>query len=74
LTPSAGTYFQLLDYSNITPEPDVDYARRLTRESGVACIPVSVFCAEPLSTPLLRFCFAKDLATLERAAEILCRI
>jgi methionine aminotransferase len=72
--PSAGTYFQLLDYSNITPEPDVDYARRLTRESGVACIPVSVFCAEPLSTPLLRFCFAKDLATLERAAEILCRI
>ena len=73
-TPSAGTYFQLLDYSGITGEHDVDYARRLTREAGVACIPVSVFCAEPLKTPLLRFCFAKDLITLERAAEILCKI
>jgi methionine aminotransferase len=40
----------------------------------VACIPVSVFCAEPLTIPRLRFCFAKDPATLERAAEILCRI
>jgi methionine aminotransferase len=73
-TPSAGTYFQLLDYSAITGEPDVDYARRLTREAGVACIPVSVFSAAPLTIPRLRFCFAKDPATLERAAEILCRI
>jgi methionine aminotransferase len=73
-TPSAGTYFQLLDYSGITAEADVDYARRLTREAGVASIPVSVFCAKPLKTPLLRFCFAKDVTTLERAAEILCRI
>lgn len=73
-TPSAGTYFQLLDYGAITGEPDVDYAQRLTREAGVACIPVSVFCAEPLTIPRLRFCFAKDPATLERAAEILCRI
>jgi len=74
LTPSAGTYFQLLDYSGITGEPDVDYARRLTQEFGVACIPVSVFCGEPLATPRLRFCFAKDATRLERAAEILCRI
>jgi methionine aminotransferase len=73
-TPSAGTYFQLLDYGRITAEADVDYARRLTREAGVACIPVSVFYASPPGTPLLRFCFAKDPATLERAAEILCRI
>jgi methionine aminotransferase len=74
LTPSAGTYFQLLDYAAITDEDDVAYARRLTTEAGVACIPVSVFCAELLARPLLRFCFAKDGATLERAAEILCRI
>ena len=73
-TPTAGTYFQLLDYSAITDEPDVDYARRLTVESGVACIPVSVFCAEPMASPRLRFCFAKDLTTLERAGSILCRI
>jgi len=78
LAPSAGTYFQLLDYGAITDENDVAYARRLTIEAGVACIPVSVFCAAPaatsMATPLLRFCFAKDGATLERAAEILCRI
>ncbi|MEO7386675.1 MAG: pyridoxal phosphate-dependent aminotransferase [Gammaproteobacteria bacterium] len=74
LTPSAGTYFQLLDYGAITDEADVAYARRLTIENGVACIPVSVLCAAPPATPLLRFCFAKAPATLERAAEILCRI
>lgn len=73
-TPSAGTYFQLADYSAITDEPDCSYARRLTRESGVACIPVSVFCFAPGQARLLRFCFAKDSSTLERAAEILCRL
>ncbi len=73
-TPSAGTYFQLLDYGAITDEADVAYARRLTIEAGVACIPVSVFCAGPLARPLLRFCFAKDESTLQRAAEILCRL
>ena len=58
-----------------TDEPDTDYARRLTREHGVACIPVSVFCASPPPEQrLLRFCFAKDEDTLERAAEILCKI
>ncbi len=73
-TPSAGTYFQLVDYAAISAEPDVAYARRLTIEAGVACIPVSVFCAEVPERRLLRFCFAKDSVTLERAAEILCRI
>jgi methionine aminotransferase len=74
LTPSAGTYFQLLDYTGITTEDDVAFARRLTVEHGLASIPVSVFCAERPSRPLLRFCFAKDEGTLARAAEILCRI
>jgi len=73
-TPSAGTYFQLLDYSRIAVDSDVALARRWTEERGVASIPVSVFyqreAAEPQS--VLRFCFAKDDATLERAAEILC--
>lgn len=73
-TPSAGTYFQLVDYADISRESDVDYSRRLTRESGVACIPVSVFYESPPDQHLLRFCFAKDPATLERAAEILCKI
>jgi len=72
--PSAGTYFQLVDYSRISSEQDVDYARRLTVEAGVACIPVSVFYAAPPDQRLLRFCFAKDAGTLEKAAEILCKI
>jgi methionine aminotransferase len=75
LRPSAGTYFQLADYGAITDEPDTAFSRRLTREHGVACIPVSVFCAQPpVDQHLVRFCFAKDEPTLERAAEILCRI
>jgi methionine aminotransferase len=74
LTPSRGTYFQLADYGAISRERDVDYARRLTREAQVACIPVSVFCEAPADAQLLRFCFAKDAATLAAAAEILCRI
>ena len=74
LTPSAGTYFQLVDYSDITSERDTDFARRLTVESGVASIPVSVFYATPPDRHLLRFCFAKDTQTLERATEILCGI
>jgi len=72
--PSAGTYFQLVDYSRITSEPDVEYSKRLTREAGVACIPVSVFYESPPDQHLLRFCFAKDTETLERAADILCKI
>jgi methionine aminotransferase len=74
LTPAQGTYFQLLDYSSISREEDVACARRLTREAGVASIPVSVFYERPPHQQLLRFCFAKDPATLEQAAAILCRI
>lgn len=72
--PAAGTFFQILDYSAITDEPDTDYARRLTREAGVAAIPVSVFCEEPPPGRKLRFCFAKDEAILQRAAERLCSL
>ena len=74
LTPSAGTFFQLLDYSAVSNEPDVDLARRLTVEHKLASIPVSVFYAEPPNQRFLRFCFAKDDETLVRAAEILCRL
>ena len=72
--PAAGTYFQLLDYSAISDEDDVGYARRLTREHGIASIPISVFCAAEPPRQILRFCFAKDTATLDRAAEILCAL
>ncbi|HON77405.1 MAG TPA: methionine aminotransferase [Spirochaetota bacterium] len=72
--PSKGTYFQLLDYSAITDEGDIDYARRMTIEHGVAAIPPSVFYREGVDRKVLRFCFAKKDETLERAAERLCRI
>jgi methionine aminotransferase len=72
--PSAGTYFQLVDYSAISTENDIDFARRIIREIGVAAIPISVFYANPPSQHWLRFCFAKDESTLQQAAERLCRI
>ena len=74
LTPSGGTFFQLLDYSAITDEVDATLARRWTQEAGVASIPLSIFYAQPPKDRLLRFCFAKDDTTLERAAEKLCRL
>ncbi len=74
VTPSAGTYFQMLDYAQVSGERDVDLARRLTIEAGVASIPVSVFYQRAPELRLLRFCFAKDDATLARAADILCRL
>ncbi len=73
-TPSQGTYFQLLDYSNITDLPDTEYANLLTQEAGIASIPVSVFFQHNTRVFILRFCFAKDDTTLEEAADILCKI
>lgn len=71
---SAGTYFQVMDYSAITKENDTDFAIRLTKENKVACIPLSVFFKEKPEQHLLRFCFAKKDETLEKAAEQLCKL
>lgn len=75
-TRAAGTYFQLVDYSAIRPElDDVAMAKWLTREHGVAAIPVSVFYqSAPRDLRLVRFCFAKREETLRQAAEKLCAI
>ncbi len=73
-TPAAGTYFQLLNYSAITDEYDVNFAKRLTREHKIASIPVSVFNHKQQDDKVLRFCFAKTEETLEQAAEILNKI
>ncbi|MEQ9395196.1 methionine aminotransferase [Haliea sp.] len=74
LQPSAGSYFQLLDYSAISASVDTVLCEQWTREVGVASIPVSVFYQQPPPQRLLRFCFAKQDAQLLRAAERLCRI
>ncbi len=64
-----GTYFQTLDYSAISDENDLDFAVRLTREKKVASIPVSAFYKDKTDNKVLRFCFAKEDETLERAVE-----
>jgi len=71
---STGTYFQLLKYGTISNEKDVDFAVRLTTEHKLASIPLSVFYHEKIDNKLLRFCFAKKDETLEKAAEILCKL
>ncbi|CAN5831506.1 pyridoxal phosphate-dependent aminotransferase [soil metagenome] len=71
--PCGGSYFQLMDYSAITDEPDADFAIRLTKEFGVASIPTSSFLYRSAAPKVLRFCFAKKDDTLEQAAERLKR-
>ena len=70
----AARFFQLLDYGEITDEDDVLLSKRWTHDIGVASIPLSVFCEQSFTGTRLRFCFAKDDATLERAAEKLCKL
>jgi methionine transaminase len=74
LLPCSGTYFQLASYAAISDEPDVALAERLTREIGVASIPVSVFYDEGKQDRVLRFCFAKSEDTLRRACERLAKL
>lgn len=72
--PSQGTYFQTVNYSEISAVNDEEFAKWMTIEKGVAAIPVSVFNADKYDQKMLRFCFAKTDDTLKRAAEILNKI
>lgn len=72
--PSYGSYFQLFSYAAISDEPEKDFAIRLTKEYGVATIPVSAFYQKEINNAVIRFCFAKQNTTLEQAAERLTRI
>ena len=74
LMATAGTYFQLADYGGISELPDLEFCRELTTKHGVAAIPLSPFCAQAMPARLIRFCFAKDDATLEQAALRLTRV
>jgi len=69
-----GTYFALFDYSKISDENDVDFAKRITKEIGVAIIPTSVFYKNKTDHKVVRICFAKTEETLRSAAELLCKI
>jgi methionine transaminase len=72
--PSRGTFFQNLCYDAVSDEKDMDLAIRLTKERGVASIPISVFYREPPPHRVLRFCVAKSEETLARGAEILSKL
>jgi methionine aminotransferase len=69
--PCHGSFFQLLDYSNISDMADTQFSRKLTIEHKVASIPPSVFYKDGDDHKVLRFCFAKKDKTLEKAAFIL---
>ncbi len=72
--PTAGTYFQLLDYAEISAKYDFEFAQELAKDHGVASIPLSPFYEVPPKNKLLRLCFAKTNDILEAATERLCKI
>ncbi len=73
-TPAGGSYFQVLDYSAYSQLGDMDFAKQLTIENGIAAVPLSAFYHNKKDDRLLRFCFAKKEETLKAAAEKLMNI
>jgi methionine transaminase len=67
--PSHGSYFQSYSYAAISNEAEKEFAIRVTKENGVATIPVSAFYKNAVDNQVLRFCFAKKESTLETAVE-----
>lgn len=74
ILPSQGTYFLLLDYSDVSDLNDVDFCHWLVEQAGVAAIPLSVFYKQPSNDKVIRLCFAKNDETLMEAAQILCQL
>ncbi len=72
--PSFGSYFQLYSYGAFSDETEKELAIRITREFGVASIPVSAFYQSPVENKVLRFCFAKKEETLKEAAKRLSNV
>lgn len=67
--PSQGSYFEILDYSEISADLDMDFTYQLATEYGVGVVPVSAFLHEKNKIKMIRVCIAKDNETLEQAAE-----
>jgi len=72
--PSYGSYFQLYYFDHLSDLSDKDFSIWLTKEHGVACIPVSAFYQEAIDNGVVRFCFAKKEETLEKAVERLVKL
>ena len=74
LLPSEGSYFQTASYKQISNQSDMDFVTEMVQKHGVAAIPFSAFYNDRRDEKIVRFCFAKDNETLEKAAEKLCKI
>jgi methionine aminotransferase len=74
ILPCSGSYFQSVRYGRVTDEKDADFAIRLTKETGVASIPVSAFYSNNTDYHVLRFCFAKRQETLDKAVDRLIKV
>lgn len=74
LLPSRGSYFICAAYGHFSQESDQEFTKRLTREAGVASIPLSSFYQEGTDNKVIRFCFAKKEETLHLAAQRLASI
>jgi methionine aminotransferase len=74
ILPCSGSYFQSVRYAAITDEKDADFVIRLTKETGVAAIPVSAFYSKGTDHHVLRFCFAKRQETLDKAVDRLIKV
>lgn len=74
ILPCKGTYFQLLDFSEISEESDLAFAERMTKDYQIATIPTSAFNVGKNDFKQIRICFAKKDSTLEAAAKILMTI
>ncbi len=72
--PSAGTYYALFDYSEVSDQKELDFAKEVTRKFKVATIPVSAFYSQKIENRVLRICFAKKEETLIEAASRLSRL
>lgn len=72
--PSYGSYFQIYSYAALSERSEKEFAIQLTKEAGVAAIPVSAFYKKEVNNQVLRFCFAKKSETLEAAAERLMKL
>lgn len=68
-TPAQGSFFQMVSYGHLSKERDYELAVRLTKEVGVACIPISVFFSDKRDPKILRFCFAKEDSVLNTALD-----
>lgn len=74
LLPCKGSYFQCVSYAHFSDEKDTDLAKRLVIDYGVASIPVSAFYTKHTDEKIIRFCFAKEQDTLEKAVDRLTKV